>query len=375
MMAAELKPPKRDLHARIFFFLLFTAGITPLWAQNTPIIGLQVERGFLILHSQDIAPIGPSNPYSTGLDISWSLDPTQHYQNCQCFPRLGLSLNYVDLNKPNILGQSLPLYGFLEPHYRIWEQGFFFLRAGMGITYQNRPYHPESNPLNLSYSRHLNTYVELGLGLEYRWNDHWGLRTAFLYNHSSNGGAQEPNKGLNYPTFMIGVNRSLRPLLFPSRREVQQALPPPKRQWDVQLFLAGKAFDQTRVTYAVYGLEISYLHQFNRLSSVDLGLEYVQNDAYRALLNQEGKTLSTSEINLLFGHSFIMGKFTFSQQAGVYLWRGYAPTPDWFQRYGVQYYLWKGWSIGTNIRVHGHVAEFLDARIGYAFPRKKKRLD
>ena len=371
-MAAELKPPKRDLRARLLVFILLIGSSAQLAGQNIPIIGLQLERGFLILHSQDIAPIGPSNPSSAGIDLSWSLDPAQHYQNCQCFPRLGLSLNFVELDKPQILGQSWPFYGFLEPHYRIWNSGFFFLRAGMGLTYQNLPYHAENNPLNLSYSRYVNTYVELGLGLEYRWNDHWGARTAFLYNHSSNGGAQEPNKGLNYPTLMIGVNRSLRPLRFPSRQEMQQALPPFKRQWDIQLFLAGKAFDETRVTYAVYGLEFSYLHQFNRLSSIDLGLEYLQNDAYRALLLQEGVEASTSEINLLFGHSFVMGKFTFSQQAGVYLWRDYAPTPDWFQRYGVQYYLWKGWSVGTNIRVHGHVAEFLDARIGYAFPRKKK---
>jgi hypothetical protein len=373
MMAAVLPQLKQYLASRKALIACIAFALnTDLSGQSTPIYALQAEYGFLILHSEDIAPIGPSNPRGIGVDISWSLDPEQHYQNCLCFPRLGISLNYHHLDKPNILGSAFPIYGFIEPHYRIFKDSFFYLRAGIGFSFQSLPFDEESNPLNLSYSRYLNTYVELGIGFEYRFSDLWGIRTGFHYNHSSNGGIQEPNKGLNYPTLTIGINRALRALPDYAPISRQNNKPEARKQFDIQAFLAGKSFDESRVTYAVYGVEFSYLHQFNRLSAIDIGFEFTQNDAYAEIARQEDLDQSTFEANVLVGHSFVMGKFTFSQQAGIYLWRDYARTPDWFQRYGVQYYLWKGWSIGTNIRVHGHVAEFLDFRMGYSFPRKEK---
>ena len=370
-MDLEKAPQKLNSRAKAGLSCLMLLLGASLLAQSTPIIGLHAERGFLIIHSEDIAPIGAANPYGFGIDLSWNLDPDRHYQNCLCFPRLGLSLNYHDMDKPGILGHSIPMYGFLEPHYRIYDDLYFFLRAGMGFTYQDSPFDEQTNPLNQSYSLFWNTYVELGLGFEYRPASRWGIRSAFVYNHSSNGGIQEPNKGLNYPTWNIGVNYALRDMPLASRDKLLSTPPPPLRQWDIQLFLAGKAFDSTRNTYGVYGLELSYLHQFSRVSAWDVGMEFLQNDAYAEKLRQQGDDRSAFQVNLLAGHSFVMGKFTFSQQAGIYLWREYDNTPDWFQRYGVQYYFWRGWSAGANIRVHGHVAEFLDARIGYSFPRKR----
>jgi hypothetical protein len=366
MVAATLPQKESSLSSRTLLLIGVLLSLN-LRAQTVPIAGSHGEYGFLILHSQDIAPIGPANPYGLGVDMSWRLDPQKHFSNCNCFPRLGVSLNYHNMDKPEVLGVSVPLYGFLEPHYRLGDNTFLFLRAGMGFTYQNLPFDEVSNPLNLSYSRKLNTFVGLGLGTEYRWDKYWGARIAFWYNHSSNGGAQEPNKGLNYPSIMLGVNRSLEPLDFPSRNQLNNTRKEPLRQIDFQLYMAGKAIDETRVTYAVYGVETSYLQQFNRISAWTVGLEATQNDAYAEVIEQNNLDQSAFEFNFLAGHSFVLGKFTFSQRAGVYLWRDYSKTPDWFQRYGVNYYIWRGFSLGANIRVHGHIAEFLDARIGYSF--------
>jgi len=213
----------------------------------------------------------------------------------------------------------------------------------------------------------LNTFVQLGAGVSYRPEAHWSASLSALYNHSSNGGIQEPNKGLNYPTLALGVEYSLKPRVFKSKTELNTSPPPPKRLWTLEAFAAGKAIDETRVTYAVYGLEASYLYQFSRVSAWDAGIELLRNAAYEQVLDNAGTPSNHFEASLLAGHAFVMGKFTFSQQAGVYLYRDYAPTPDWFQRYGVNYYFWKNLSLGANIRVHGHVAEFLDVRLGWGF--------
>jgi len=335
--------------------------------QSNDAFGFRAETGFLILHSEAIAPIGSAAPWGVGIDYARELDPDVHYPNCLCFPRMGFSLSYHNLDKPGILGSSFPLYGFLEPHYRLSGPWFFHLRGGMGFAYQTTPYDLETNPLNLSYSLYLNTFVQLGAGVSYRPEAHWSASLSALYNHSSNGGIQEPNKGLNYPTLALGVEYSLKPRVFKSKTELNTSPPPPKRLWTLEAFAAGKAIDETRVTYAVYGLEASYLYQFSRVSAWDAGIELLRNAAYEQVLDNAGTPSNHFEASLLAGHAFVMGKFTFSQQAGVYLYRDYAPTPDWFQRYGVNYYFWKNLSLGANIRVHGHVAEFLDVRLGWGF--------
>jgi hypothetical protein len=255
----------------------------------------------------------------------------------------------------------------MEPHFRLSRPLSFFLRGGMGFAYQDTPYDEETNPLNLSYSLYFNTFVQLGLGLEYRFSQQWSTQLAVLYNHTSNGGIQEPNKGLNFPTFGLTTTYSLKPRIEPSRAELISDPPPFKRMWDLQSYFSAKAVGPNRVTYLITGLEFSYLHQFSRVSSWDAGLEWTYHGANRQLMANDTIDGSPHQLNLLAGHAFVMGKFTFSQQAGIYLYRDYENTPDWFQRYGVQYYITDHFSVGSNIRVHGHVAEFLDFRIGYVF--------
>ena len=335
-------------------------------AQNTSLWQFKAEQGFLIQHSQDIAPIGSAQPLGLGLDWSVLLDPAKHYANCLCLPRLGLSVNYHYLDKPGILGMALPVYGFFEPHYKLGSRTAFFLRGGMGLAYQSSPYDVESNPLNLSYSLYINTFIQLGLGFEYRLSDKWRANLAFMYNHTSNGGLQEPNKGLNYPTWQIGGSYSPKGIPNIETQLLRKARPESRKHFEIQAFFAGKAIDNSRVTYLISGLELGYLHQLNRISAFDVGLEGVWHGANRQRIALLPEKQLHQQLNLLLGHAFTLGKFVFSQQAGIYVYRDFNNTPDWFQRYGLHYYVWGPLSIGTNIRVHGHVAEFLDFRVGFS---------
>jgi hypothetical protein len=43
-------------------------------------------------------------------------------------------------------------------------------------------------------------FLEVGLGLWIRVNDKWSINPSVNYQHISNGGMRQPNKGLNWPT-------------------------------------------------------------------------------------------------------------------------------------------------------------------------------
>lgn len=334
-------------------------------AQPVQSMEMSGDYGFVILHSQAIRPIGKSYPFAVGGEYSFWLLKDENWEDCNCFPRLGLNLSYHDFDNPHVLGFGLPLYGFIEPWYRLSTRWFFTLRGGMGYAYTSRPYDDETNPLNLSYSMYLNPYLMLGSGLAFRFSDHWRMGLQARYNHISNGGQQEPNKGINYPTANLSLSYSFEPLKFREREKLPLEEMEMQKSLISTAFIAGKSIDASRVTYAVPGAALRYSQQFGRTSAWVAGVEWIDNLAYRKRIEQEGLELSHHQVGVLAGHEFLLGNFVFSQMIGVYLYREYDIKPDWYQRYDLEWYFWKDFAAGTALKAHGHVAEFLDFRLSY----------
>lgn len=357
----------------IFGLLLFW--LNGLLAQSPVSYQAEAEYGFLFLHSQDVAPIGQSYPAALALNVQRWLLADKHWENCHCYPRLGLSLGAHYYDNPKVLGWGIPLYGYLEPWYRIKGDWFFMLRASAGLIYLSRPYDEVENPLNASYSLPLSAYISVGLGLGYQINQNWRLSLQGRYNHTSNGGIREPNKGLNYPTLALGVDRSFVPVVL--KTKVKKAFDPRERRKEIDLsgFLAAKAgatvgtgVDEQDVTYLVSGLSLQYRYQIGRTSALKLGLEYISNLAYKRQIEKRGGPESHRQLALLAGHEFLLGKFSFSQLAGFYLFKQYGAAAGWYQRYALMYQLSPAWSLGPGLKAHANVAEFLDFRIRWKLP-------
>ncbi len=356
----------------ICFGFLFS---TSLSAQSPISYQAEAEYGFLFLHSQDVAPIGQSYPAALAFNINRWLLNENHWENCHCYPRLGLSLGAHYYDNPEVLGWGIPLYGYLEPWYRIADNWYFNLRASVGLIYLSQPYDSISNPLNLSYSLPASAYVSVGLGVAYSINDYWRIGLQARYNHTSNGGIREPNKGLNYPTISLGLDYSLEPIRLETK--TKKEFDPQNRQklWTVQTFLAAKAAgrvgegaNQTDITYLVSGFSLRYSYQVARSSALMMEAEYISNLAYRRQIEWQGGDQSHRQFALQIGHEFLLGKFTFSQAAGFYLFKEFGASAGWYQRYALMYRPWPGIGIGPGLKAHANVAEFLDFRFSWDLP-------
>lgn len=344
-------------------------------AQNPISYQAEAEYGFLFLHSQDVAPIGQSYPIALGFSRqAWLLNQS-NWDNCHCYPRFGFSLAAHYYDNPQVLGWGIPLYGFLEPWYKLQERWFFNLRAGAGLIFLSKPYDAQDNPLNLSYSLPLSAYLSVGLGLGYAPSAHWRWTLQMRYNHTSNGGVREPNKGLNYPTLVLGVDRSLNPIRFQSG--LKKAFDPQQRRKVISLqgFLAAKAgakvgsgANEQDVTYLVSGLALRYSYQVSRSSALLVETEWIRNLAYRRQIERQGGNQSFHQWGLEFGHEFLLGKFSFSQAAGFYLFKEYGASASWYQRYTLLYRPWPNIAMGPGLKAHANVAEFLDFRISWDLP-------
>lgn len=358
---------------RNLFISILLLSVFGTRAQNQHGLELSADYGFLFLHSQDLAPIGQSYPVALSFNYSYWLLDKKHWDNCHCFPRIGASLGLHEYGNSSVLGIGIPLYAYLEPWYQLSDKWYLNLRGGAGLSYNNRPYHPENNPMNLSYSLPINAFVTVGLGAGYQATQRLRLSLQARYNHVSNGSLSQPNKGLNYPSASLSADYGLRDFDFSGHEKNPYNPPEQKNHFRLLTFassktgeIQGQIEDRRRISYLVAGAELRYSRRVNKLSAITLGGEYINNQAYRKEIERKELGVDHQQLSLLMGHEFLLGRFVFSQQIGVYIYKQFHPTPGWYQRYGLHWYPLENFSIGTNIKVHGHVAEFLDARIGYA---------
>ena len=138
---------------------------------------------------------------------------------------------------------------------------------------------------------------------------------------------------------------------------------PPEKRLDLTLFLS---YEEPRENLFLFspGLEVKWSRQFARLNAYTLGGELMYDNGTGYVLEQEGDSASPVKSGLAIGHEFLLGKFLFSQQFGIYLSNPNPEHPGVYQRYGLVYRLSRRFSFGINMKVHGHVANFLDVRAG-----------
>ncbi len=365
-----------NLMKRIFFLLFFVGFLFPLFAQNSatnPLtIGLRLHRGYIIPHSDSIASISYSNPYQIELDASLHLTNQRAYQSCNCFPRVGMSLFYTNFDNRAILGNAYSLLSYIEPYFRAGKKLNFSFRFGIGLSYLNNVYDPEKNPLNLFYSSPISFLLMANLSANYKITPKVGLRLAGNYNHISNGGLQNPNKGINYPTLSLGMDYTFQTPHFQQYNSVNwRELHQKKLTWDFAVFgMAKKAFRNETNRYAVIGISTQLSRVVGRLNALTAGVEYVADFSHKESGLRQGKNIDFQSVGILLGHNFLLGKFSFSQAMGIYL-LSYQPDLDAvYQRYGINYQLSGKIGVGFNMKVHRNVADFLDFRLIYTLVKR-----
>ncbi len=335
-------------------------------------VGAGWQYGFIFAHSQDVQNTKGSNPLGAELVLSWQRNDPDTWDLCNCFPRNGLLLSYYDFDNA-VLGRGVNASYFLEPTYKLTQKSFLSFKGAAGLSYLTNPHHETSNPANQSYSTYLNGYLLLGIGAWFRLSEHWWLNPSVNYQHISNGGLRKPNKGINWPT--AGVAFSYQPKTrayntHPRSTEKYWAEDSPR--WDITLFgIARKGYDTegNRKRYPMAGVALQGAKQVGRISNLTLATEVYRDKELRSRLDSDSEEGSEVKAGVMAGHEFILGKFLFSQQLGVYVFDQTPYFDRLYHRWGLQYRAGQNLGFGFNLLAHRQVAEFIDLRVTYSFRR------
>lgn len=332
--------------------------------------GAEVQYGSIFAHSEAVQNTKGSLPVGLSLQYNWQARGKKDYDVCRCYPRQSLFAAAYHFDNA-VLGNSYMLAYQLEPSYRIGRQLFFTMRGAVGGAWATRPYHPISNPTNQSYSTHLNAYLMYGLGLNWQWSEKWQLSASGNFQHISNGGLKQPNKGVNWPTFGFGLFHYPNPQSFyvGQRGKDTSWRHAPLRK-DIAVFGVAKRMGNengTGTRQPVVGAGFQLARQVGRIHAFTAGAEISRDQTIVTKLDRDTLTGSPWRAGLLAGHEFLLGRFIFSQRVGVYVYNNNPYYDAWFHRWGLQYRFARQWWFGFNLNAHRHVADYIDLRFVYSW--------
>lgn len=328
--------------------------------------GLNIHRAFIIVHNKEIKPVEDANPIAIQAEFAWQKRDESSWNKCRCFPKMGAAFQFWDFDHPEILGYGLNSYFFIEPEYGASKFFSFSFRGGFGASLLSNPYDEYENPDNQSYSTKLAFALIVSAKAGFRLSDKIRLDIAPYYNHVSNGGVKQPNKGINYPSISAGLTYYPKGLKYNTYNEVEWDKNSAKKRLDISPFLSWKQVDKDVHVFSP-GIEVKGSKQIAQINALTLGTEYLEDNFAKYEFEKQNENGNWRKFSVAAGHEFLLGRILFSQQIGLYIY-----NPDWegdilYQRYGFVYRFTDFLALGINLKAHRQVADLVDYRIVLSF--------
>lgn len=328
-------------------------------------MGLNANYGFVLAHSSKVEKTSNAYPVGITASFNWQRTGRDDFDLYNCLPRHVLQVAYYNLDN-NALGKGVNISYAIEPHYMVKRNVSVYPKFAAGLGFLTNPHDSIANPVNRAYSLPVNVYLALGIGMRYQFSKHWAASVSTEFQHISNGGLYKPNIGINYPTIGVGLEFSPEGLelkKYESRHVYEKIR---SRRLDVQLFGVMKYgnFTGGGAYYPIAGLNLTHSWQVGRINAWTVAAEMYQDQYLQEHNSAGGISSSGTRVGVLAGHEFLLGKFIFSQQIGMYLTESLRQDMV-YHRWGLQYYFVPRWSIGFNLLVHRQTADFTDIRVAY----------
>jgi hypothetical protein len=336
---------------------------------TTVMSGVTGHLGSILSHSGQIAHLAGSWLWGVQGELARIRYTQKSWDACNCYSRNGVSLSYFNFTNPEVLGSAISVALFAEPQLTYGRINLS-LRGGAGISYLTRVYHPEENPENLFFSDPWSGLLSAQVTARYHVHPTLLLRMEATYNHISNGGKRQPNKGMNFPTLGLGIDYLFKyaPPLLPREKS---RLPDKSIQYYAGLFYNTRPVDEsnfeTEERKSVVGLHGGFYKPLSLMHGLGLAVEAAHDGALKAQAQSAAESFDHHVISALARHHFLFGRFDFSQALGIYLHKEYPTPAAVFQRYALSYLLFGRLQIGFSLKAHLYTAEQMDVRMGVLF--------
>src|SRR5690606_23122233 len=330
-------------------------------AQSVRRLGAKASVASIIAHSSELEPISQSTPVGFGAGWQWMATGQKNWEVCNCFYYLGIEAFYYNFNNPSVLGSAAGAAGTFEPILWRNDRWALSLASGIGLAYLSKVHDPADNPENMFFSQPLSFLLFVAPTLEYRISPNWSAQAGLSYNHISNGGQKQPNKGMNFPAISLGASRYLSSQDLPDYEKAPTA---PEWQGFAEAGFTTKGRDEGSGRGAVFSLAAKAYRSVTAINALGGGMEIGKDYS----LQQEQSFWLSLTVAPFIAHHFTLGRIDFSQWMAFYLQNAKESGGHrFYQRYVLRYQLNPSLHAGVGLKAHGHVAENIDLRLGWKF--------
>ncbi len=351
----------------ISYILLTFISHHHLVAQSIQFSGVKAHYGYIIPHSIALRTVSESNPYGLQIETGWLKTNDKAWKTCNCYGKTGISFAFFNYANPSRLGRSYNLMYFAEPYLLYRGKSKLSLRSAVGVNYLDRVYDAETNSENLFFSTPVSFYLLLNLTYNFHFNEQWALNTSLNYNHISNGGQRQPNKGMNFPTISLGVDRVINYLPLEKKPDDLKVFDP-SIQFHVTLFSSLRSANEETASsnHLRVGVLGGVIKPLSAISGLTAGLDVSFDDSYRENIERRALKESAVVSSLLLGHQFRFGSVHFLTYLGAYLSRPKTLQSEWFyQNYMLSYRFSNHFALGAGLIAYGKVADHMDFRLSW----------
>lgn len=361
------------------YFILFIATLfncSKAHAQYNWASGFMYYPGFLYAHTDDARNLEAHIKgfelllaRTNNTDKIWN----RYYKNAQ----VGYNFIYMDLGNPNRTGKVYSLGANFQ--FRIAGKGSNHLafRLGTGLGYVTKKYDINNNRKNMAIGSHWNGCIQLGVIYQTALSSRLSLKTGLGLTHFSNGAIKVPNLGINMPSLFLGLNVAY----GKETAKIMDTLKSFKTTVNPHEVLLNYAFKEKFTAKPRQFHIVSLGYRWNKpLSPVRrwyLGADLVWDPTHPyshvLLLNEPRVGIDNStELGVLIGHRYDIGRFAMLTDIGFYLLNPYQTKYFSYQRIGFRYELNKDWFVNGTLKVHFGTADYFEWGVGYKFKKFRR---
>lgn len=332
------------------------------------------------------------------------------------FPDIGIAAQYLTLSNPEILGEMISLYPYINFPMVVTDWFSFYLKLGGGVALATKPTDIEgaieanrpirgANGLNKDFNFVIgstaNVILAGGATMEVRLSRNLRFTSDLIFNHYSNGNTVQPNMGLNLANVYAGFKYIPSYDGYVARGLAR--VPSTHDRFSGEVIFSGgsrQRYYKDTKSFPIASLNLGGYYHTCHQHRIGIGLDGFYNGIFTndpALSNSFRRTNITTDelknklrLGINLANDVIVGRFTAGLQFGVYL---YDPIKDlepynpasrkdkgliyaydiekedgWlYTRLSAKYRIIDHIIANISIKTHLHKAEFIEFGLGYAF--------
>lgn len=331
--------------------------------------GIEYSYGGILRHSDELPGIGKKRINGLTLTLARLHTSESKWKQCFCYPLIGGGIAAYDFGDKKVLGQSINPFLFVAPYTNPTGRLHFVPRGAAGFSYVTKKYDAQHNPENIFFSTRISFFLQLHLTLRYDISKNLQWHSSVSYNHISNGGLKQPNKGMNFITANAGVNYFIHEPQIPDY-EINMEQFEDKKRWKYNvtcfysLKVAEKKAEYDRENCPIYGCNFTIGYFIPRFSNLNFGVEYIADTYIRNQLNRQKIDQDYQRLAILTGHTARFGKLSFVTDLGWYIYSPYKAMDPLYQHYRLTYHLGNYFYVGFGLKAHRHVADLMMINTG-----------